>query len=228
MAKKKQDKFEKQDEQLQEVNNALTGAGQWIERHSKALSWGVTIIVLVVLGIMVYKQYFVAPKQHAATEANGMNVWAYLANDFEKAVNGDEASGAEGFAATADAYSNQEAKLAALFAGTCYAQMGQYEEAVEYLEKFSSSDLNFQAVAKQLLGDAYVELGEYEDAISAYEAAARTGNEVFAPMSLKKAGITYLKIEDKEGAHDAFSTIKEKYPSSVEAQDIDKYIAIAE
>ena len=28
---KKQNKFEKQEEQLQEVNNALTGAGKWIE-----------------------------------------------------------------------------------------------------------------------------------------------------------------------------------------------------
>ena len=228
MAKKKQDNFEKQEEQLQEVNNALTGAGKWIEDHSKMLSWCVTIIVLIVLGFMAYKQYVVAPKQKAATEQNGMNVWAYLANDFEKAANGDEAMGTDGFAATADAYNNQEAKLAALYAGTCYFQMGQYEEAVVYLEKFESEDLNFQAVGKQLLGDAYVQLGEYESAINAFEKAAKTGNEVFAPMSLKKAGIAYLKLEDKSGAHDAFTAVKDKYPSSVEAQDIDKYIAIAE
>lgn len=225
---KKQNEFEKQDEQLQEVNNALTGAGQWIEKNSKTLSWCVTAIVLVVLGFMAYKQMVVQPKQQAATEANGVNVWAYLAGDFEKAVNGDEAAGAEGFAATADSYSNQEGKLAALFAGTCYYEMGQYAEAVEYLSQFSSNDLHFKAVAKQLLGDSYVELGEYEAALDAFKAAAETNNEVFAPMSLKKAGIVYLKLEDKAGAFDAFNTIKEKYPSSVEAQDIEKYIAIAQ
>ena len=224
---KKQNNFEKQEEQLQEVNNALTGAGQWIEKNSKVLSWCVTVIVLVILGFMGYKQFVVAPKQQAANEANGLNIWAYLSGEFEKAANGDEATGAEGFAITADSYNNQEAKLAALFAGTCYYQLGQYEEAVVYLEKFSSNDLNFKAVGKQLLGDAYVELGDLESAVVAFEAAANTGNEVFAPMSLKKAGLAYLKLADKEAAYKAFSTIKERYLTSIEAQDIDKYIEIA-
>lgn len=223
---KKQNKFEKQEEQLQEVNNALTGVGKWIEKNSKKLSWCVTIIVLLILGFMFYQQRIVQPKHEAATEENGQNVWAYLYNQFEVAAQGDE--NIEGFAATADSYSNQEGKLAALFAGTCYFQLGQYEEAVNYLEKFSSDDLNFKAVAKQLLGDAYVELGDLEAAVNAFEAAAKTGNEVFAPMSLKKAGIAYLKLEDNEAARKAFTSIKENYPASVEARDIDKYIAIAE
>ena len=169
---KKQNKFEKQEEQLQEVNNALTGAGKWIEKNSKKLSWCVTIIVLLILGFMFYQQRIVQPKHEAATEENGQNVWAYLYNQFEVAAQGDE--NIEGFAATADSYSNQEGKLAALFAGTCYFQLGQYEEAVNYLEKFSSDDLNFKAVVKQLLGDAYVELGDLEAAVNAFEAAART------------------------------------------------------
>ena len=73
MANKKQDKFEKQDEQLQEVNNALTGAGQWIEKHSKALTIGVTVIVLVILGIFAYKQFVIEPRHRAATKENGEN-----------------------------------------------------------------------------------------------------------------------------------------------------------
>ena len=47
-------------------------------------------------------------------------------------------------------------------------------------------------------------------------------------MSLKKAGIVYLKEGKKGQALKAFKAIKENYPSSSEAQDIDKYIAIAE
>ncbi|MBR6117939.1 MAG: tetratricopeptide repeat protein [Paludibacteraceae bacterium] len=220
MANKKQDKFEKQDEQLQEVNNALTGAGQWIEKHSKALTIGVTVIVLVILGIFAYKQFVIEPRHRAATKENGENFIALASGETEDAANG--------FAATADKYDNQEGKFAALNAGEIYAQMGEYEEAIKYLEKFSSDDMHFQAAAKQLLGDCYAELEDYEAAINAYWAAANTGNEVFAPTSLKKAGIAYLKLEDKEGAHDAFTTLKERYPASLEAQDIDKYIALTE
>ena len=88
--------------------------------------------------------------------------------------------------------------------------------------------MNIDPAARQLLGDAYVELGEYGKAAKAFEAAAESGNEIIAPMSLKKAGLVYLKEEDKAKALKAFKAIKENYPTSSEAQDIDKYIAIAE
>ena len=69
---------------------------------------------------------------------------------------------------------------------------------------------------------------EYGKAAKAFEAAAASGNEVIAPMSLKKAGIVYLHEGEKGKALKAFKTIKDEYPASSEAQDIDKYIAIAE
>jgi hypothetical protein len=47
-------------------------------------------------------------------------------------------------------------------------------------------------------------------------------------MSLKKAGIVYLHEGEKAKALKAFKAIKENYPQSAEAQDIDKYIAVAE
>ena len=47
-------------------------------------------------------------------------------------------------------------------------------------------------------------------------------------MSLKKAGIVYLHEGKNAQAKKAFEAIKANYPSSTEAQDIDKYIAIAQ
>ena len=46
-------------------------------------------------------------------------------------------------------------------------------------------------------------------------------------MSLKKAGFVYLHEGENGKALKAFKTIKENYPSSAEAQDIDKYIEVA-
>ena len=59
------------------------------------------------------------------------------------------------------------------------------------------------------------------------KAAAKSGNDLIAPMSLKKAGFVYLEQGNKKAAKKAFETIKNDYPTSVEAQDIEKYIAIA-
>ena len=227
MAKKKEE-FVKQDEQLQEVNEALTGAGKWIEDNSNLISWIVCGIAVVVMGIIAINNYVIKPKALDARNENAKAVVYFMAGDFDKALNGDDAE-CIGFEAIADEYGHfQQGKLAALYAGICYFEKGEYEEAAKYLKKFDADDVNIDPAARQLLGDAYVELGEYGKAAKAFEAAAESGNEIIAPMSLKKAGLVYLKEEDKAKALKAFKSIKENYPTSSEAQDIDKYIAIAE
>lgn len=227
MAKKKEE-FAKQDEQLQEVNEALTGAGKWIEDNANMISWCVVGIAVVVMAVIAVNQYVIKPKALEASNENAKAAAYFMKGDYDKALNGDDAE-CIGFETIADEYGRyQEGKLAALYAGICYYEKGEYEDAAKFLKKFSADDLNIDPAASQLLGDAYVELQEYGKAVKAFEAAAQSGNEVIAPMSLKKAGIVYLHEGEKVKAHKAFQTIKENYPSSAEAQDIDKYIAIAE
>ncbi len=227
MAKKKEE-FVKQDEQLEEVNEALTGAGKWIEDNANLISWIVCGIAVVVMAIIAINNYIIKPKALEASNENAKAVVYFMAGDFDKALAGDDAE-CIGFEAIADEYGHyQQGKLAALYAGICYYEKGEYEDAAKYLKKFDADDLNIDPAASQLLGDAYVELGEYGKAAKAFETAAESGNEIIAPMSLKKAGLVYLKEENKAKALKAFKAIKENYPSSAEAQDIDKYIAIAE
>jgi tetratricopeptide (TPR) repeat protein len=226
MAKKKE-QFVKQDEQLQEVNEALTGAGKWIEDNANLISWVVCGIAVVVMAVIAINQYVVKPKALEASNENAKAVVYFMAGDYDKALNGDDAE-CIGFEAIAEEYHNQQGKLAALYAGICYYEKGEYDQAAKYLKKFKADDLNISPAAHQLLGDAYVELGEYAKAANAFEAAAKSGNDMIAPMSLKKAGLVYLHEGQNAKALKAFKAVKENYPSSAEAQDIDKYIAIAQ
>ncbi|MCR5532984.1 MAG: tetratricopeptide repeat protein [Paludibacteraceae bacterium] len=227
MAKKKEE-FVKQDEQLQEVNEALSGAGKWIEDNSNLISWIVTGIAVVVMAIIAINQYVIKPKALEASNENAKAVVYFMAGDFDKALNGDDAE-CLGFEQIAEDYSlYQQGKLAALYAGICYFEKGEYEDAARWLKKFNAEDLNIAPAARMLLGDAYVELEEYGKAAKAFETAAKSGNEMMAPMSLKKAGLVYLKEGKNAKAKKAFETIKNDYPASNEAQDIDKYIAIAQ
>lgn len=227
MAKKKE-QFVKQDEQLQEVNEALTGAGKWIEDNSNLISWIVCGIAVVVMGIIAINNYVIKPHALEASNENAKAVVYFMNGDYDKALLGDDAE-CIGFEAIADEYKLYQAgKLAALYAGICYYEKGEYEDAAKYLKKFSAKDLNIDPAANQLLGDAYVELQEFGKAAKAFEAAAKSGNEIIAPMSLKKAGLVYLHEGENGKALKAFKAIKDNYPTSAEAQDIDKYIAIAE
>ena len=227
MAKKKEE-FVKQDEQLEEVNEALTGAGKWIEDHANLLTWIVCGIAVVVMGVIAINNYVIKPHAQEASNENAKAAAYFMAGDFDKALNGDDAE-CIGFAAIADEYKHyQQGELAALYAGICYFEKGEYEEAAKYLKRFDADDVNIDPAAHQLLGDAYVELQEYGKAAKAFEAAAASGNELIAPMSLKKAGLVYMHEGQKAKALKAFQAIKENYPSSAEAQDIDKYIAVAQ
>ena len=227
MAKKKEE-FVKQDEQLEEVNEALTGAGKWIEDHASLLTWTVCGIAVVVMGVIAINNYVIKPHAQEASNENAKAAAYFMAGDFDKALNGDDAE-CIGFAAIADEYKHyQQGELAALYAGICYFEKGEYEEAAKYLKRFDADDVNIDPAAHQLLGDAYVELQEYGKAAKAFEAAAASGNELIAPMSLKKAGLVYMHEGQKAKALKAFKAIKENYPSSAEAQDIDKYIAVAQ
>ena len=64
MAKNNQNK---QDENLENVQEALSASGQWIEKNQNALTWCVTIIVLVVCGIIALNTYVWKPKAAAAS-----------------------------------------------------------------------------------------------------------------------------------------------------------------
>lgn len=225
MAKKKQTV---EDQNLENVQEALNTTSAWIEKNQNKLTWAVTIIVAIVVGVLALNTYVIKPKAIEVSNENAKAVTYFMQGDWEKALNGDDAE-CIGFQAIADEYKcYQGGKLAALYAGICYYQLGQYEDAAAYLSKFSADDLTIEPAALQLLGDAYVQLEEYGKAAKAFEAAAKSGNDIIAPMSLKKAGFVHLELGNKVAAKKAFETIKADYPASTEAQDIEKYIAIAE
>ena len=225
MAKKKQTV---EDQNLENVQEALNTTSAWIEKNQNKLTWAVTIIVAIVVGVLALNTYVIKPKAVEVSNENAKAVTYFMQGDWEKALNGDDAE-CIGFQAIADEYKcYQGGKLAALYAGICYYQLGQYEDAAAYLSKFSADDLTIEPAALQLLGDTYVQLEEYGKAAKAFEAAAKSGNDIIAPMSLKKAGFVHLELGNKVAAKKAFETIKADYPASTEAQDIEKYIAIAE
>ena len=215
-----------QKEENVEVQEALTKSGQWIIANQNLLMWCLCGIIAVILAVLAFNNYYLKPKAAAASDEIAKAVVYFAADNYETALNGDEAD-CIGFEAIADEYGiTKPGKLAALYAGICYYNLGDYESAVKYLKKYTANDLNIAPAAAMKTGDALAQMGETEQAIRYFEKAAKSDNELLAPMALKKAGITYMSIENNKAANKAFVTIREKYPQSSEAQDVEKYIAL--
>jgi tetratricopeptide (TPR) repeat protein len=149
-------------------------------------------------------------------------------DSLNKALSGD--GNYLGFLDIIDQYGmTKSANLSKYYAGICYLKLGQYENAIDYLEKFNGRDLVVSAMATGGIGDAYLELNQPEKALEYYlEAAVDYKNEFTSPLFYMKAAQTCEIRKDYTKALEYYKTIKKEYPRSFEAQEIDKNISYAE
>ena len=95
---------------------------------------------------------------------------------------------------------------------------------MDYLKKYKGKDPILAARAQACLGDALAGLERYEEAAAQFEKAAGVSDNMFAAGYLLKAAVTYEELGANDNALALYETIKDKYPQSMEAYDIDKYI----
>ena len=110
------------------------------------------------------------------------------------------------------------------YAGVCELQLGNWESAIKYLQAYNGKDAILAARAQACIGDAYVGLEDYQKALGCFEKAAATIDNMFAAGYLLKAGAVAEKLGQNDKALSYYEQIKDQYPQSMEAYDIDKYI----
>ena len=223
-----------------EVFNTLdVGASrteQWVISNQKYIFIIIGLAAVLVLGFLGYDKYVKQP-----SERNAMNDMYTAQKYFNDAVLGTSqdslfnislngADGKYGMLDIIDNYSGTDAaNLANYYAGMAYLNMKDYANAITYLNAFSSSDDILGPMAKGGIGDAFVQLEQLEDAYDYYlQAAESKANNFTRPMYLKKAGVIGLKIGKNKQSLEHFNTIKNDFPDSVEAKDVDVFIGKAQ
>ena len=209
---------------LKSVEETLTRTEQFLEDNYKVLliSLGV-LVILVGLG-WLGKIYL--NKRNSEAESQMYQAEKYLETDSLKlALNGD--GNYLGFLDIANDYKLTKAgNLARYSAGICYLHLGQYQEAIDMLDKYSKKDKVLGSLAIGATGDAYVELGDTEKGLAKYlEAADYASNSFNTPLFLMKAGELYELGGKYTEALGLYERIKSEYPESTEGATIEKYIA---
>ena len=207
------------------VSEIFSKSEKFIETYKKHIIIAVTAVILIAVAILGVRQYYLIPKDNEAQAAifPGEN---YLAGQqWELALNGD-GKGYIGFLGVIEDYGiTKTANLAKAYAGICYYHLNNPEEALDYLKKYSVSDKVVAPVIQGLIGDCYIDLGEVAKSIKYFnKAASEASSDVLSPIYLKKAAIAYENISDYANALKTYQTIKNKYPTSQEAGDMEKYI----
>ncbi|MDB4297307.1 tetratricopeptide repeat protein [Flavobacteriaceae bacterium] len=204
---------------------------QWVEKNSKPLLIGLVVAVVGIFGYMGYNQFVVAPKEKEAS-----NALVFAKQQFSQANNaGDKdlftkslegADGNYGLLDIADNYGSTNAgNLAKYYAGLSYINLGEYATAVEYLSEVATNDAVLNTIVNGAIGDAYLAQANNQEAFAAYSKAAElSDNNAVAPVYLLKAGKVALALNNATEAQNKFATIKNDFPKSNEAKNIDLYI----
>lgn len=207
------------------VDEALSTSEAFLLKNKNLLLGIVAAIVVVVAGVLGYKHFISAPKELKAAEAIFKGEQYFGADNYEIALNGDS-TGYAGFVKLADEFSGTDAgNLANAYAGICYAQLGKYEDAIKFLDKFSADDYFVAPAIIGTLGNCYAQVGQLDKAAATLLKVADKANSVsLSPIYLLQAGQILEKQGKNAEAVEAYKQIKTKYANSYQAMDIDKYI----
>ena len=214
---------EKEALQQEKINETVSRTEKFFNENKK-LIYGLIIAVLVVgFGVLAYNQWILKPKQAEAMEQMFPAESAFAAGEYELALNGD--GNVLGFKDILDQYGTKGGKAVNFYAGVCELQLGNFQEAINYLKKYKGKDHILSARALACLGDAYTGLEDYNTAVSYFEKAADLSDDMFSAAYLLKAGVTYEELGNDDKALACYKRIKDNWPQSVEGYDIDKYIS---
>ena len=197
--------------------------------NRKLVTYVLGAIMVLILGVIAYRFFYQQPLEEEAQNTIFKAQRVFEMDSMNLALNGNnnDIIGMENIAS--EFGPTETGNLANYYTGRALMEQGKYDEAIDYLKDFSTGSDIVKPIKLGLLGDCYSQIKDYEEAADYYEQAADySDNEFTTPRYLKKAGLCFEQSGQHDKALQAYKKIKEKYKTSVEGGDIDKYIARAE
>ncbi len=229
MAKRKIKSKKKNEEVLVDLVEVVEETGEVLEKYQKWILGGVTALVLLIGGYLAWKNFIVKPKEQEAVKQMWKAEAQFLKDSFDLAIT-NPGGGYPGFYDIVKEYSGTSAENAAnLYAAVSHMKLGQFDAALSYLKDFKAEGEMMPIIKYGLMGDAYSEKNEMDKAIKYYRKAINAGdNDALTPIFLQRLGMLYENQGDYKNALKMYRELKEKYPDTLPAREIDKYILRAE
>lgn len=150
---------------------------------------------------------------------------AFKSKNYKEALYGN--NNFKGFESMiSESISSKQDRLILLYAGLSALQIGEYQKAINYLNRFESKDQFFSIIKYGAIGDAYSQLNNFEKALEFYQKAENSSNNfVVVPEYLIRSTAIYDKMGNYNKALEKYKLLKTKYEPSIHNYEADKYIA---
>lgn len=219
---------------VEETNEIVEKAKGFWAKFSKPIIYAGGAIILVTGGWLAYKNFYKEPNEEKAAKMifaaeqifGKMTQQGFSKDSINLVLNGG--NGITGVLKVASSYGGTAAGNRAHFiAGACYLHNKDYNNAIKQLKEFSTDATQIQTAAYSMLGDANAELKKNDEAYSYYKKAAteNTKDEFMTSEALYKAGLFAEYIGKTSDAIECFQKIKNEFPKSTHASEMDKYLA---
>lgn len=210
---------------VDEGSNALDNLQLKYEMNKKRINTAIAVVVIAVVGFFAYNKLYKEPQEEKAANAMSFAQRYFEADSVGKALNGDGQHA--GFLKVTKKYSGtKSANLAHYYAGVCYLKMGDAKNAIKELEDFNGKNTIVAYMAWGALGDAYMETGNTKKGIDAYQKATGDKDDfAVTPLYLQRLGVAYEMNNQPEEAKKAYIRVRDEFPQSMQARDMDKSLA---
>jgi tetratricopeptide (TPR) repeat protein len=211
----------------EELSNKLMESGEFLAKYRNIVFGVVGVVILAAAGFLYYQHDQKESNAVAQTQMYGAVLYFEM-DSLRVALEGNFE--VQGLLSISEEYGSTKAgKLANFYIGAIYLKQGEFQKAIDYLDKFSADDLLIQPRAYSLTGDAYMELGDFAKAESFYAKAANTNsNDEFSPVYLMKGALASELKNDFTSAIQKYNKIVNEYPLSQQANEAKKYKSRAE
>lgn len=212
---------------VQEVEdiNPMDNITASFEKNQKTIITAVVVLVVAVVGYFGYENLYKKPAEEDASKALTMPSIYYQVDSLNMALNGDGKN--PGFSKIEKKYSGTAAaNLAYYYEGLTYLKMGDYKKAISALSKFDGKGTLLENQANGAIGVAYMESGDKNKAIDYFKkATANKEDDIVTPLYLYHLGLAYEAAGQNNEAKDVFIRIRDEYPRSIHARDMEKELA---
>ena len=170
------------DERLESIETTLSKTELFIANNQKTIIIVLAVLAIAVLAVFGVKKFYLEPREKEAQTAI-YHAEQYFENDnFATALNGD--GNYLGFVDIINDFGGTKtANLAKYYAGICYLNTGDFNQAVSYLKDFKGKDVLVSSLALGALADAYMELDKVAEAAAAYEKAANKSENTLTSIA---------------------------------------------
>ena len=182
---------------------------------------GIVLIVIMGFGYGFFKDQ----QETQAQEVLSRAVRLYEADNWRGALDGDDNT--TGLLEVADKFGGTKAgNLAVYYAANALLNLDQHEESLAMFNKYDHKADALGAGAYAAEAAIHEDEGRYEEAADRYKDAAMIFDSDFTSARyLQNAGRNYERAGNYEDAIETYEMIRDDYPESEQAQDVDLFLA---